>query len=131
MAQRKIAEAKKLLQELSDTQHDVERSVFDTLNESDTILNLIRNALQRVSDLLTNMEATQTELEEMYSEHEAFIRMCEAQETMATELGQIFQDLYDHAEDFNIKSHESEELVFSQEEIISEMQDLLMGDSNS
>ena len=109
----------------------MEQSVFDTLNESDTILNLIRDALQRVSDLLTNMEATQAELEETYGEHEVFIRMCEAQETMAGELGQIFQDLYEHAEDFNIKSHESEELVFSQEEIISEMKDLLMDGNNS
>ena len=50
---------------------------------------------------------------------------------MAGELGQIFQDLYDHAEDFNVKSHESEELVFSQEEIISEMKDLLMDGNNS
>ena len=131
MAQRKIAEAKKLLQELIDTQQDVEKSVFDTLNESDTILNLVRDALHRVSVLLTNMEATQAELEETYGEHEVFIRMCEAQETMAGELGQIFQDLYEHAEDFNVKSHDSEELVFSQEEIISEMQDLLMGDNNS
>lgn len=131
MAQRKIAEAKKLLQELSATQQDMEQSVFDTLNESDTILNLIRDALQRVSDLLTNMEATQAELEETYGEHEVFIRMCETQEMMAGELGQIFQDLYDHAEDFNEKSHESEELVFSQEEIISEMKDLLMDGNNS
>ena len=131
MAQRKIAEAKKLLQELIDTQQDVEKSVFDTLNQSDTILNLIRDALQRVSHLLTNMETTQAELEQTHAEDEVFIRMCEAQEIMAGELGQIFQDLYEQAEDFNEKSHDSEELVYSQEEIISEMQDLLMGDTNS
>ena len=130
MAQRKIAEAKKLLQELIDTQQDVEQSVFDTLNQSDAILNLIRDALQRVSHLLTNMEATQAELEKTHAEDEVFIRMCEAQEAMAGELGQIFQDLYDQAEDFNEKSHDSEELVYSQEEIISEMQDLLMGENN-
>ena len=131
MAQRKIAEAKKLLQELIDTQQDVEKSVFDTLNQSDTILNLVRNALQKVSQLLTNMETTQAELEITHAEDEAFIRMCEAQEIMAVELGQIFQDLYEQAEDFNEKSHDSEELVYSQEEIISEMKDLLMDGTNS
>ena len=112
MAQRKIAEAKKLLQELIDTQQDVEKSVFDTLNQSDTILNLIRDALQRVSHLLTNMETTQAELEQTHAEDEVFIRMCEAQEIMAGELGQIFQDLYEQAEDFNEKSHDREELVY-------------------
>ena len=131
MAQRKIAEAKKLLQELIDTQQDVEKSVFDTLNQSDTILNLVRNALQKVSQLLTNMETTQAELEITHAEDETFIRMCEAQEIMAVELGQIFQDLYEQAEDFNEKSHDSEELVYSQEEIISEMKDLLMDGTNS
>lgn len=124
-------EIRRLLLELLDTQQYMEKCVFDTLNQSDTLLNLVKIGMMKISELLAGMEATQAELEKTYAGDEGFLSMCSAQEALVGEVGQIFQTIYDHAEEFNDKSHDSEEVVFSQQEIISEMRDLLMGETNS
>ena len=122
--ERKI-EIQECLSELLETQQDIEKCAFDTLNQSDMLLNLVKDGMLKITQLLIGMEAAQEELQRFYENDSDLEMIFSSQQSMIGEIGQIFQQIYDYAEAFNMQSHENEEMVFEQEELISEMAELL------
>ena len=69
--ERKI-EIQECLSELIETQQDIEKCAFDTLNQSDILLNLVKDGMLKITQLLIGMEAAQEELQRFYENDSDF-----------------------------------------------------------